>query len=143
MIGERLLNTMRNVAKLPLSEMTDLLVGTVSSIDPLKVKFEGKFEIDEDFLLLSPFVQEFKILIPELPENEHYHHTPSAATGSGGEDGHSHSIPIMQTSVAYALPEIKLWRGLKVGDIVRVLRINQGQLFYILDREGDLADDTK
>lgn len=143
MTGNKLLRTMRDIAKLPVMELTDLLIGKVTSIEPLKIKFEGKFEIDEDFIILSPFVKEFKITIPEVPEASHYHHTPSAVTGSGGEDGHAHSVPIMQVSDAYSLSEIKLWRGLKVDDIVRVLRVNQGQLFYVLDREGDLNDDSK
>lgn len=140
MMGEKLLQVMQNIAKAPLQDMTDLLIGVVSSIEPLKVNFEGRFELEEEFLILSPLVQEFKITLPEIPANEHYHHTPAAATGSGGEDAHSHSIPIMQTSVAYALPEITLWRGLKVGDVVRVLKVSQGQRFYIIDREGNLND---
>ena len=32
-----------------------------------------------------------------------------------------------------------LWRGLQVGDSVRMLRVQGGQLFYVLEREGGLT----
>lgn len=35
-------------------------------------------------------------------------------------------------------PKEGLWRGLEVGDIVRILRVGNGQVFYVLEREGDL-----
>lgn len=34
---------------------------------------------------------------------------------------------------------IVLWRGLQTGDTVRMLRVQNGQLFYVLDREGGLT----
>jgi hypothetical protein len=34
---------------------------------------------------------------------------------------------------------VTLWRGLIIGDVVRMLRLNQGQLFYVIEREGDLT----
>jgi hypothetical protein len=34
-----------------------------------------------------------------------------------------------------ALPSITLWRGLIVGDKVRLLRVTNGQMFYIIERE--------
>lgn len=32
-----------------------------------------------------------------------------------------------------------LWRGLKTGDNVFMLRVKQGNLFYVFQREGDLS----
>ena len=29
---------------------------------------------------------------------------------------------------------VTLWRGLQVGDTVRLLRVNEGQMFYVLER---------
>ena len=29
-----------------------------------------------------------------------------------------------------------LWRGLQIGDSVRMLRVQEGQLFYVIEREG-------
>jgi hypothetical protein len=33
-----------------------------------------------------------------------------------------------------ALPNVKLWRGLQTGDMVRMLRIEQGRRYYVLER---------
>lgn len=41
------------------------------------------------------------------------------------------SITLPDTSVV----EIQLWRGLIVGDKVRMLRVSKGQAFYVLERE--------
>lgn len=35
--------------------------------------------------------------------------------------------------------EVSWWRGLIVGDIVRMLRLSQGQLFYVMEREGGIT----
>ena len=35
-------------------------------------------------------------------------------------------------------PKAGVWRGLEVGDIVRMLRVGNGQVFYVLERDGDL-----
>ena len=47
---------------------------------------------------------------------------------------HKHSINSVNTSKE--LTEIILWRGLCVGDKVRLLRVNNGQMYYIIEREG-------
>lgn len=31
--------------------------------------------------------------------------------------------------------EVVLWRGLEVGDRVRMLRVGEGQMFYVIERE--------
>lgn len=34
---------------------------------------------------------------------------------------------------------IQLWRGLQVGDTVRMIRVAKGQLFYVVEREEGLT----
>ena len=88
MAGNKLLKIMQEAGKIPAGETTDLLFGVVTSVSPLKIKIDNRFEVDEKFLILSALVK-----------------------------------------------ETTLWRGLIVGDKVRVLRVNQGQMFYVLERE--------
>ena len=88
MVGNKLLKIMQEVGKMPAGETTDLLFGVVTSISPLKIKIDNRFEVDEKFLILSALVK-----------------------------------------------KTHLWRGLIVGDKVRLLRVNQGQMFYVLERE--------
>lgn len=34
--------------------------------------------------------------------------------------------------------EIILWRGLQTNDKVKMLKVNQGQKYYVIEREGNL-----
>jgi hypothetical protein len=95
MAGNKLVKIMQDAGKMPNGETTDLLFGVVTSVVPLKIKIDSRFEVDEKFLILSALVKE----------------------------------------TTSALPDILLWRGLRVGDKVRVLRVNKGQMFYVLERE--------
>lgn len=115
MAGEKLVALMQDAAKKGAVDSTDLLYGIVTSISPLKIKVDNRFEIDDNFILLSSLVTETKITIP----------------------AHNHSIPT--GSSGNALTEITLWRGLIVGDSIRMLRLNKGQLFYVLEREEGLT----
>ena len=133
MAGNKLLKIMQEVGKMPAGETTDLLFGVVTSVSPLKIKIDNRFEVDEKFLILSALVKETVINIPEREENKHLHVIPEHTTSPAGDGPHTHTIPQMNTYSA--LPSILLWRGLIVGDKVRVLRVNQGQMFYVLERE--------
>lgn len=87
MAGNKLIKTIQSMAKPPVGETTDLLFGEVMSVSPLKIRVDNRFEVDEQFLILSALVKE----------------TP-------------------------------FWRGLIIGDKVRLLRVSNGQMFYIIER---------
>lgn len=131
MAGNKLIKIMQDAGKSPVSESTDLLFGDVISISPLKLKIDNRFEVDEKFIILSALVKETIIKIPQREEYTHIHVIPEHHTQTASK--HTHVIPEMKTRAA--LPDILLWRGLRVGDKVRVLRINKGQMFYVLERE--------
>ncbi len=133
MAGNKLIQTIQSMAKPPIGETTDLLFGEVTSVSPLKIRVDNRFEVDEQFLILSALVKETIIYIPTTETSMHSHTIPSHTTNSGGTGPHTHTIPEMTTYSA--LPSITLWRGLIVGDKVRLLRVNNGQMFYIIERE--------
>ena len=133
MAGNKLIQTIQSMAKPPIGETTDLLFGEVMSVSPLKIRVDNRFEVDEQFLLLSALVKETIIQIPTVETSMHSHIIPEHATDPGGTGPHTHIIPEMTTYSA--LPSITLWRGLIVGDKVRLLRVNNGQMFYIIERE--------
>ena len=133
MAGNKLIQTIQSMAKTPIGETTDLLFGEVTSVSPLKIRVDNRFEIDEQFLILSALVKETIIPVPTSGTSTHSHAIPTHTTASGGTDPHTHTIP--EVTTYSALPSITLWRGLIVGDKVRLLRVNNGQLFYIIERE--------
>lgn len=110
MAGEKLVHILQDASKPDLTTTTDLVFGEVISISPLNIRVDNRFNIDSKFIILSELVKEKIITI----------------------DSHNHSVNGVNTSKE--LTEITLWRGLRVGDKVRILRLNQGQLYYVLER---------
>lgn len=146
MAGNKLVQTIQNMSKLPSGEITDLMFGVVTSISPLKIKVDNRFEVDEKFLILSALVKDTIINIPAIDtsyrdDKQHSHVIPATVTLSIDSNdepvGHDHKISSWNTQLS--LPSIRLWRGLIVGDKVRLLRVNQGQLFYVLEREEGIT----
>ena len=99
MAGERIAKIIIDSGKKPNSTTTDFLYGVVTSSTPLRIKIDGRFEVGEDFLILSMLCQEKIVTIP-----------PST--------------------------QITLWEGLAVNDIVKLLRINSGQTYYVMEKEA-------
>jgi hypothetical protein len=130
--GNHLVEIIRQASKRPQSEETDLLFGVVTSVNPLKIKIDNRFEVDETFLILSVLCKEIVIKIPYRESFLHLHEVPEHISQPGGTDNHTHVINAFNTG--QALPEILLWRGLEVGDEVRLLRISKGQTFFVLER---------
>ena len=142
MAGNKLIQTIQSMAKPSIGETTDLLFGEVTSVSPLKIRVDNRFEVDEQFLILSALVKDTVINIPAIDasyreDKQHSHVIPATVTLSIDSDdesvGHNHKISSWNTQLS--LPSIRLWRGLIVGDKVRLLRVNNGQMFYIIERE--------
>lgn len=142
MAGNKLIQTIQSMAKPPIGETTDLLFGEVTSVSPLKIRVDNRFEVDEQFLILSALVKDTVINIPAIDasyreDKQHSHVIPATVTLSIDSNdepvGHDHKISSWNTQLS--LPSIRLWRGLIIGDKVRLLRVNNGQMFYIIERE--------
>lgn len=140
-IGKEILDATRAYSKVPESKFSDVLTGTVTSVKPLKIEISDKLILNEKMLVLSEFVKETWINIPTTPDplepaDEKYQHrhyidaeTELANDGQGAD--HKHAIKIY---TEFAHPKILLWRGLKVNDVVYLLRVAGGQTFYVLQR---------
>lgn len=150
MFGNSVIETIKTVVEkyLESKKPAELALGEVTSVNPLKIKVENRLEIDETFLMLSAFVKEKWINIPEDADNQHIHIIPAIDSEGGvwqtdpaaGPATHTHTISEWKTSLA--LQKIKLWRGLKVGDQVRMIRLQNGQLYYVLERVEGITNDA-
>lgn len=125
MAGERIVQIIQDASRngLPPTSRTDLVWGTVQSADPIKIQVDSdqNLILDETFLKLSPLCLEKTFDIPQWQTQP--------ASGPPGTP-HFHAIE-KHTKVV-------VWRGLKAGDRVIMLRVAGGNLFYVLQREGDL-----
>jgi hypothetical protein len=86
-----------------------LMVGTVTSINPLEVNVDQRLTLPEDFLLLPESLTAYEIDLS---------HTHSYDSGTTGQ----------------SLEPVVIRRGLEVDDVVLLLRVQGGQQFVILDR---------
>lgn len=95
------------------NDSCDLVVGTVTSASPLAIKVGSKV-LSKTFLILSPFCIKTSVNL-----------------------SHSHTCPDGHTSTELQL--VQLWRGLKTGDKVWMLKCNGGQNYYVLQREEGVS----
>ena len=120
--GHRLAQLMREAGKQPQNEIVDIVVGQVTSVKPLKVKIENR-ELTESFLTVGALCKEKRI-------------SSSAFT----IPTHTHDIANSVTEPSKSTPtSVLLWRGLKVGDKVLMLKVGRGQKYYILQREEGVS----
>lgn len=140
--ASRLVEAMRRAAKPKENEVVDIVVGTVTSIKPLKIRID-KLELTESFLIVSALCKEATIKIPSNDTLAHTHIIPGVTTESAGNSvssTHSHTVPqsTTESSKGY-FPDILLWRGLEVGDDVYMIRCCQGQKYYVLQRKEGIV----
>lgn len=138
-----------------------ITIGHVVDVNPLRVRI-GDYEIDEDFMRIASHCRRNVLKIPTNDSSKHTHEcgdslsfTLSGATAAGPvtftcmpldpteippEPGpsvtfkHNHEIKP-------ALPEILLWRGLRKGDDVLILKFESSSVHYIIERLDKLSND--
>ena len=138
--GSKLVQSIQKIAQPPIQDQAGIVIGTVTSITPLKIKVGDKLELTESFLILSPFVQTVTIDVFESAESVtkgHTHLVPGSGTGLGGDPLHTHSIPSIETEAGGT--QMVLWKGLALNDVVYMLRIDKGQKYYVLQKQGGIG----
>lgn len=70
MAGEKFVDIMQKIAKdyASSNSMTDILYGVVTSVSPLKIKVDNRFEISANFIVLSSLVKKKTIILPDDTE---------------------------------------------------------------------------
>lgn len=133
--GHKLAMMMREAGKTPQNEVVDLVEGQVISVNPLKVKVDQR-ELTETFLIVGALCKETHIFTDNIIKHNHVHPVPSVTTSAAGEGPHTHTVPQRDTNNPKSDDfDIMLWRGLKVGDIVLMLKVARGQKYYIMQRK--------
>ena len=116
------------------AQLTDLQIGTVTSVSPLEITVSTSMApLQSGVLYLTVNVVEKKI--PVLQHNHVIHDT---YTGGGTSEDNLMQSSIICYENGTALPVqngyIILNRALEVGDIVLLLRVQNGQKFVVLSR---------
>ena len=119
--GHRLAQLIREAGKTPQNEVVDIVMGEVTSVNPLKVKVESR-ELTQSFLIVGALCKETRINSSAFNMPSHQH------TTSNGPTGATKTVPT----------DVLLWRGLMVGDKVLMLKVGRGQKYYIIQREDGI-----
>jgi len=130
--ASRILNVIKQASAPHPSTVANVLHGEVISVNPLQIKIDNRLIITEDFILLGAMCREMIIKIPTETIVKHLHTVPLHTTDQAGSPFHTHTVQPFQTLTA--MPEIRLWRDLIVGDNVMVHRVNNGQTYYVSER---------
>lgn len=162
--GDYILGAIEKIAqKLIKAREPVMLEGEVTEENPIKIKVND-YEITEENCIFDIRCTEQWLRIPKPDEKEHTHECKNAcsfkisgATAAGPvtftctptdpqqpptagptiDMTHKHEIE-------KALPEICLWRGLKKGDKVRIVRLQGGAVHWITGRiEEHIANDSE
>lgn len=132
--GHKLVQMMRKAGRTPQNEVVDIVLGQVLSTDPLQIKVDKRV-LTEDFLILSALCVETHIYTDSIIKHNHVHIVPSISTQPAGEGPHSHTVLVRNTENPTSNEfDIQLWRGLKKGDSVLMLKVGRGQKYYVLQR---------
>ncbi len=119
---------LRESVKLPDSAFTGVEVAKVLSIDPISISCYGQ-TIPEEFIYTTPLC--------ELFETEIFKHTHKYRDWNNGDNAEYGND---EFDTSEELKKVIIWRGLKVGDEVLVIRTNESQKYILLCRVSKLDD---
>ena len=136
--ANRLVN---NIAKLANAtsnvRSSELLYGTINTLEPLSVKIDTLNEvIPEEFLVLGQMCRPHTVTIPH--KHEYNGITEMANDGQGSN--HQHEIKAQITNDVHdgineeTFITLEIYPKLHVGDTVLMFSFNNGQKFYIAER---------
>lgn len=120
---------------------SELLYGTIISLEPLKVKISTfKEPLTEEFLVLGQMCRPHKVTIPH--KHEYNGVTEETNDGGQGASNHSHAIKQQVTedlhvgTGGYSQESVTLeiYPKLAIGDTVLMFSFNNGQKYYIAER---------
>lgn len=97
------------------SKPANMVLGTVISAAPLKIKIDQKLVLGTAQLTLTRNVTDYSLVV-----------TPEWTTGSAGDPTHAHAIAGQKT--------IKIHNALKVGEQVALMHNAGGQKYIVIDR---------
>lgn len=112
------------------SNPTNLVIGKVTSIAPLKIAIDQKLLLDKDFLILTNNVKD--------------HYVDVGINYYSSEETHSHTCPEGSTSSHThkhknsGKKKMLMHYGLKDGESVLLIKIQGGQKYIVLDRLTDI-----
>jgi len=119
----------KNIDEMAKEYSTNIITGVVVNLDPLEIHVEAKnIMLKDKFLKLSAFCFDKYVKFEKEFTTSTYQ----------GENPHNHTV--------LANFKVRLWRGLRKGDIVNMVHSSSKQKYFIIDYQGlevgEVDDDT-
>lgn len=119
-------------------KLTTIVYGTVESVSPLTVRIDSKKLLQEEDMILSHLVRDYAVDITVQ------HSTDSIFGSWNTNHGHpnvsSAPIPVDHEHEYKGRKKILLHFGLIEEEKVALIRIEGGQMYYLIDRLEDPVD---
>lgn len=124
------------------SLIPQLHVGTVISIDPMRIQIDQNVVIDVDEMGIRldfalPLVTETTEENEGKPWNLYHRHSIEGQTEVAGDPPHTHEINFQSQ---YAMRVFRGWEGLRINDEVIMLSVDSGRRFIILSTIAGAAN---
>lgn len=111
---------------------TTIVYGTVETASPLTVRIDQKKLLQEEDLILSHFLRDHYVDITVSHKTESIYGNWN--TSHSHPDAGNSSIPIDHKHEYKGRKKILVHYGLKEGEKLALIRIQGGQMYYIVDR---------
>lgn len=132
-----MMEVIKKATQIPSDKIPGFGWGTVKTLSPLTIASTNGLEITEEFLCKSPFCEEWttKRLEHLHKYNVSHNHTVKVKEDEEEVEKTTSTEMTQDRETQKSIPTFTFWRGLRVGDKVCYLRINNSQMFIILWRE--------
>ena len=114
---------------------TTIIYGTVETVSPLTVRIDQKKLLEAEDLILSHFLREHYIDITVSHKTESIY--GSWNTSHSHPDAGTAAIPTEHRHEYKGRKKILVHYGLKKGEKLALIRIQGGQMYYVIDRLED------
>lgn len=136
----------------------ELMQGKVIEVNPLKIQVinDEKLILNERNTIIPWHLSDYKTIVDinagsaengsissQTSEDGSHYHEYEGVTEDGGEPAHGHKYGGIteEAKHTHALntfsifkAEITVYNALKIGEIIHIMALNKGKLYYILDR---------
>lgn len=137
---DNLLNKIGKLQGSNTKKNSELLYGTIITLDPLSIKIDDIGTLPAEFFVLGQMVRPHTVTIPH--KHEYNGVTEEANDGGQGASPHSHEIKQQTTedlhvgTGGYSQESVTLeiYPKLAVNDIVLLFSFNDGQKYYVAER---------
>jgi hypothetical protein len=104
-------------------QLTNIVYGTVESVEPLKVRVDQKLLLEQEQLILTRAVMDYEVEMTV----DHVTEDRSGGSGEASFSSHNHEY--------IGRKKFLIHNGLVDGDKVTMIRAHGGQQYLIIDKE--------